>query len=479
MVIDLIQNFANQVIRERLVRYSSVLSEPSFDALLMAAGYRTLDVLRPLVEVGARANARELSYSKCVAYGLVPATLRESGVCPQNPYKTVNDNGLSDPLLVASFFAAYGMTEAAEKTLAEREKIIIGHKRWIEKQVPEYYTDADLGHLDFGKSVAERGMQRTWVPPDFEELRLPRVLMHPVLDSFYLEGAFEQADYISKLKARLTPQVIDAFSRISGLKGKRLHSILRAASYDQARKLATDDKGSNFRYADMATYIRLCEPAAAMTLFDDLRGARQMITLVRHDTSSVHYIMGLRQLAQAAPTIRKEILERLGRGPTIEEIRSIRTIGMINILDEMDWTLLEPIVAEPGLRAAALPYAEKLGPVVLRRFLTDHPGRFKRIPNVETEPEVAGRMKITDASSIADWETVMDRLHRLHITSIGVRESLRDVTESDAISFIALLRPHQASSPDIDRTVASHPRWKDIERILADYTPPDLKTLWS
>jgi hypothetical protein len=480
MVISLIQNLANQIIRERFFRYSyiSVSENRTFDAMLMASGDRLRQILG-LVQETSQLDS-DVTWSKAVAYGINPVRLRTAGIGYKNPYKTDDDHGLSDPLHIAAYYAVFGNEEAAKLVLEERAALIKSRDRWAAAKMPEFFRDPDLGKMDWGKWFTDRNMTRTWVIPDFEELRLPRVAMDDQVDSFYLEGAFTPESYTHRLKQRLGPQNIEAFAMISGLKNRDVLPAMREAAFDQARKLCTGDKKGGFRYADMAVFVRLCTPQRAASLFDDLQGSRKMVALFRSDTSEEHYVMGLRQLAQSAPDVRKEILERIGRAPTIDEVRAVRSIGIINILDEMDWMLIEPVTKQPGLRAAALPYAEKLGPVVLRRFLTDHPGRVKRLPNIENEADRAAKnLRITDASSIADWETVMDRLHRMNRESIMVREALRDVTENDTISFLALLKPHGASSPDIENAVRSHPQWKHIERVLADYTPPNLYKLWS
>jgi hypothetical protein len=481
MVIDLIQNLANQVMRERLFSYGSfhlTSLDRSSDAMLMASGQDLLKALGIVSDVKT-IDADGLSWARSVAYGIHPVKLWQSGARLKNPYRTDDDHGLSDPLHLAAFYAVYGDVEAAKLIMEHRAELLASFARWQAQKVPEFFTDPVMGRVDWGKWMSDRCMTRTWVLPDFEEMKLKRVPMHATLDSFYLEGAFESESYTKHLKRKLGPQNIEAVAMIAGLKRRPMPLALRAAAFDQARKLCTDTKGGSFRYSDMAVYIRLCEPPRAADLFDSLRGARQMVTLFRSDTNETHYMMGLRALAQAAPGVRKEILERLGRAPTIDEVRAVRSIGIINVLDEMDWSLIEPLTKQPGLRAAALPYAEKLGPVVLRRFLSDHPARVKLLPSIETDAATAGRsLRITDASSIADWETVIERLHALSVRSLQVREALRSVTENDAVSFLALLPAHKASSPDIDAAMRAHPRWEQIEKVLVGYTPPDLNTLW-
>lgn len=472
VMIDLIHSLANQVIRERFARWSPLSDNANTHALMTAYGYDTIDVLRMLGNAEVNIRAPQTSYLDCVLLGLNPARLQDLGILLENPYKTNNDYGLSDPLQMASFFAVFGMKEDAELLLHDRMRIIRIYSQWRSSGNPR--------SSEFGDHISPRAMYRTWVPPDFEELGLPRVSMHEHLDSFYMEGAFEAQGYMARLKSGITPQNIEAFAMISGLKNRKLHDAMRSAAYEQARRLSTSDKGGGFRYADMTTYIRLCRPTDAMTLFGDLKGARQVLTLVRDDTKEEHYVTGLRQLAQAAPDTRKEILERMGRGPTIEEVRKVRSIGIINILDEMDWSLLQPISQEKGLRAAALPFAEKLGPTVLRRFLTEHNGRVKRLPNIETEAALVGSsLRVTDNSSVADWEIVMRRLYEMWTVSNTVRRALRTATENPAVSFLALLDAYKVSSPDIQKTLRAHPNWRGIQRALEGYEPPNPKSLWS
>lgn len=466
---SLIHNLANQVIRER---FTWIGADDSLRILMLASGYDLVDLLR---NVGVRIDirARNISYLNSVMYGLNPVKLDYLGITLTQPYQST-DHGLSDPLQLASFFAVYGMKEEANLLLQKRQATIDLFDSWSEGKERGKRTEFD------NFSWAPRSMFRTWVPPDFEELGLPRVKIHRSLDSFYMEGAFEFQGYMDRIKAGITPQNIEALAIISGLKNRELNRSMRAAAYEQARKLATSDKSGGFRYADMATYIRLCDPEDATILFDDLRGVRQMLALVRHDTREDHYLAGLRQLAQAETSVRKEILERMGRGPSIEEVRKVRSSGIVTVLDEMDWKLLEPIAQEKGLRAAALPFAEKLGPVILRRFLSDHDGRVKRIPNVETEPAKAGQsLMVTSALSVADWEIVMERLHKMWTTSISIRRALWDATNDDAVSFLALLDAFGVSSPDIQEALKHHPNWGGIQKVLDGYTPPNQKELWS
>jgi hypothetical protein len=480
MVISLIQSLANQIIRERFFRYGyiNISESQTFDALLMASGDRLLQTLSLVQEADNLDSG--VTWSKAVAYGINPIRLRTAGIGYNNPYKTDDDHGLSDPLHIAAYYAMFGSEEEAKLIIKERDALIKSRNQWAAANMPEFFRDPDLGRIEWGRWVTNRNMKRTWVIPDFEELRLPRVEMDDQIDSFYLEGAFTPESYSRLLKKRLGPQNIEVFAMISGLKNRDILPDIREAAFDQARKLCTDDKKGGFRYADMAVFIRLCTPQRAASLFDELQGSRKVVALFRSDTSKKHYVMGLRQLAQSPQDIRKEILKHIGRAPTIDEIRAVRSIGIVHVLDEMDWTLIEPVTKQPGLRAAALPYAEKLGPVVLRRFLTDHPGRVKRLPSIENEADLAAKnFRVTGALSIADWKTVMNRLHRMNRESIMVRETLRNITENDTISFLALLKPHGVSSPDIENALHSHPQWKHIEKVLADYTPPNLANLWS
>jgi hypothetical protein len=482
MVTALLVSFAAQIIRERLIRYGSLGygHDATMSALIAAGGDRVLPLLQG-VEGDLKGGSLGISFAECIAYGVSPAHMRSIGLPAKNPYKTDDDNGLSDPLHLTAFFSMFGLAKEAAAMMAERQLYLDCHDKWqANKNRTKIVSDEVLGRVEWGDYVVPRAMVRTWVLPDFEDLHLDRVKMHDILDSFYCEGAFEETSYLERLKRSLDSMNIEAFAMISGLKNRRLHGAMRQASYHQAHGLCTNDKKGGFRYGDMATFVRLCEPGDAVKLFNELVGARQMVALFRHDTPEIHFVRGLRQLASASPDVRKEILERIGRAPTLDEVRSVRSIGIINILDEIDWELMKDIAGAPGLRATALPFAEKLGPVVLRRFLTDHPARVKRKPNIETEPAVAGRsLMVAGSSSIADWAAVMTRLHAMWETSRSLRTRLLAITGNELISFLALLKPHGASSPDIENALQQHPRWKDIQEALAGYTPPKLTTLWS
>ena len=135
------------------------------------------------------------------------------------------------------------------------------------------------------------------------------------------------------------------------------------------------------------------------------------ITLPRSQPRTM--IKGLRAMAGSK---QDELLSRLGRAPTLDELLQANVKGAARLWYRMPWSILGPLVQEHGtaLRAALLKRTE-LSMEELRGCLIDHPLRFKHTVHASRRETAAALGNLR-------------RAHAALLPALRLREILKEAT---------------------------------------------------
>lgn len=469
----LFEAIARQVLRDRLDW------EKVCHALVLAAGYEANTAIQNLGGIpGSEDTTTLLTYLDVTMLGLVPPLLKNTGLMLANPYASRGDHGLSDPLQLAAFFASNSMVEEAKMLLHDRLMLAHWHMLHRLNRAP-----ADEKHLYpkwYFNEVEDRSTKYTWPCPPFEDLGLlPQVRDEFGLDTVFTCGAQTPMSFISAMKRALNRDNVGLYAMISGRLGNRLHDELAEVAYAEVVRLGLQSTSTAITYDAIARFLQLCSKDRARSVMNELSGARKVACLARYDATEGQFVEGLRAACSLTDVNRKEALRFVARTPTLAEIRAIRTSTIINVLDEMPWEIVEPLTKLDGIRGISMPFAERLGPVVLRRYLTDHPDRVKRSPDVYRESAALAEQTIVAGKrSMADWGLVMLELSKRYAASVAVRDRLNKITGNYYISALALLNSFGVGTEEITTIVNQHPQSESIRIALEGWEAPKMSQLW-
>lgn len=475
MVNELLEAAARQILRDRL---SAGYADR---ALLLVAGYETVERMNFLTEHLDALQNRSITYVEATAYGLCPAWVQRTGFRLTNPYLDSGDYGLSDPLQIAAFFASNSMMPEAQAMMVDRQRLFDSYTAARASKVSPVVNEG-IYEVDYFEKVEPRVFFRTWVCPPFEDLGLVPVHRDPVgrgLDTVYCSGGHTKASVVHMMEHHLNGENVWLFSALSGRLGNRFHEELSQLAYKEVVRQGLGPTGS-INYTAICRFLQLCTQPRAHEVMNDLSGVRKAAIISRYDANSEQYVEGLRALStQFTEANRRELLRFMARTPKLDELKSVRTSGIINILDEMPWDLLEPIAREPGLRGLSLPFAERLGPQVLHRYLTNHDARVTRAPDAHREAsQMAHQTIVAGNRSMADWGIVMNNLSSFYADSTRIREGMKKLVPDPYMAALMVLRCFAEGSPDIDTIVKHHPAYDKVQRLIEDWTPPIITRLW-
>jgi len=447
VVIDVLTQLGRAMITERVINYR--IAESS-SALWAAAGEDTLDVLKKISPTYIHSGW--WPRAQFVIYGIHPASPKLPGY--RDSRGPPDHEGISNPLQLAAFFAVFGMKDEAALEL-------------------RYLDEQDAKATDNGK--IRLYSERTLLVPDYSELGLKKRAMR-ARDSIWLRGAFTTGSY-QKLVRSLAQNLSDLvdLAVISASRKEWPDPAIQDIAYDMASRILVNTGTSNFYY-DAATSIQLCTAAAAADALQGRNGVARVAGLYRSDCDST-FMKGLYTLASLGKGPQDIVIQRMSRGPRVDELLKIRHLGVIGMIDRMPWEFIEPIHNDPALIGRALPWAESAGPTLLRRFLTDHVGRLKRLPSLEHDPETYGySLRRLSNSSPMEWEYVMSKLHDRWKASRELRSKLLELTGSYEISFLAL----ESYDKDHGAKVAlqQHPNYDAIKAITDGFVLPEVGSIW-
>jgi hypothetical protein len=479
----MLSDFARQIINERMQR-----SDRSLDALLTVAGSGAHALIREATS-GSYAYIPGKELIEYVLYGVHPKDAIDAGFMIKNPYSSDNTYGLSDPLQIAAFYGRFGRQQDAIRMLELRKEIVTDYKeqqrrvaaKGKDSALPPYKSPWPAGF--WGSYYPARALKATWATPDVTKWGLPRVEYTEGLDTLYCAAWFNDIPILACINGASHGQssgILEALSQIADVTQRDWSKEINAAARERAiYYMLTNAGGTRTRYYEVARYIRLLTNEDAADIFERVKGARAALTLTHPSTSTKHYVKGLRALAGVADDTRAEILRRLGRGPTLAELRQVRSVQIINIIDEMPWENIGALIEEHGstLRGLCLPYIDRVDPAILNRFLTPHRERLTSLLKV-----IKGRLLREELTvgnkKLTDWEHVFGDVQAYYVQAEAVRARLNQLTGDPAVSFLALLKPYKLGSVHIDNALKKHPNYAEIEQIVEAYKVPSVSALY-
>jgi hypothetical protein len=428
LVSDLLQAAARQILDERL---SHSLNDHDRHCLLFLYGYEIVERLREVKGYGSlSASAYDL-----ISLGLLPHKARAAGINVRVPYTpdsgSAAERAKNHPLFLADALYNAGDAEGVEDVLLWREEL---NKQW-----------------------ATPARNNWWPPHEYMAYVLtnrPSTLVH--------RYTYEPHTY---LHWYTTKDIVDLIQRTSagpfGLRTLQavvnnnpslepeVHTALRKRCRDAAYSLLTAGRPD---YSTLIESLRLVDPEDRPELLEDA-GPRVALWLTLDSATTEQFIAGLSALAKnSSQDIRRQVLSELTRVPTVEELRAVRSNGLLRVIYDMPYTFIERLDEKAVDHVHALSF--KIG---ASDFELMRGALLRRADRVEvaSPPVRPGGNDI----NIFGGRWVGDSMIASRRRAPEMRQKLIDTCGSRDIAFLVLTK----RTPNIDALLKTHPTVDRIE----------------
>lgn len=282
---------------------------------------------------------------------------------------------------------------------------------------------------------------------------------------------------------------LHAYLELDGVASDISHAFIEAcAMASSSRKLkiaitqhAMKQLAVNFEkgapaYGHLATLLRVVPRETAETRMAGAKGVRQILNICRRDSRPEAMKLGL-QVLGTSPAI-KECSALYGRAPTVEELMTLRSKSLLNVVYHLPLTILHEVLDEPGAAAAirAKLFME-IGndPDRIRECLIPHNYRVQLAPY----PFEASTLKLPGGTTVADWDRVFGGLARTYLDSKRFRKELwRLVPNHPAtrLAFCSWSTGRRKTEPALIKLLGTHPKFDELEGLVKSTVEPTLDT---
>lgn len=378
---------------------------------------------------------------------------------------------LAHPLNIGLMFARHlALREAAERCISEYSVILQGLAERENAKAVTKYRKRNFGK-DNGASLSHIG-SRFWIPswysPDPREhgiqFRIDKP--HAGFDNIALAAWF--SDQAMEATLAIGGQV-DKLADVATYLGRDARTLLERSA--GSRLSSAWNRTGRIPYEDLATLLRLSRREEAERRLRDTKGVRSVLGIVRRDTPRDLMISGLSQLAQMEVA---DLSTLYGRAPTADELRSVRSQGIVKILYHMPYTLLREVLDEERgeeiLRARLL---SELGKEtdMLRSALAAHERRatLKYYPLLDfPEPQ---KISSSAATTTFDWDKVFSHMAKRYSLAIEFREQLQKLVP-DRIVRVACAAKLFDNNPHVTKALQQLPKWDEVDRLIKSMPVP-------
>lgn len=250
---------------------------------------------------------------------------------------------------------------------------------------------------------------------------------------------------------------------------------LRVQIQDTAEVLATRMLNSTGRleYDSAASLIRVLRPEQARPFLQSnpFEGTRYALHICREDATTEEMLCGLRALTKMTGRPYTTMLSLFGRPPTAEEIAATRSKKIVDILREMPWSQLGPLVEDPNslstIRASLLPHFGNVDLSVFQNCLLEGDSRAE-----QNSLELIAESRPT-------WEEQFEPMWDHFRLARHYRASLLEVCEGDRyLGTLATLVSGAAGTTFMHQMGQLHPLWDAAYAYAtANYPEPDAISL--
>jgi hypothetical protein len=427
-------------------------------ALLYACGP---DAALRMHEAGA--EGRSTTWDLLLRAGIHPAEARRDCAIPgSSPW--IAEKPENHPYFLASMFLRHGDTAAAQLILSEYALIKKERELILRGEYPTTFPRSWFS--TYANSTFSRCFILTLDPQEYG------IELQPYQAEFDRYGGllwFREDSLTPLFEIAHSPTELERLTRALCVIDKR-HLFQRIQK--EALRLVysyTQSKGRT-QYISLVKVLRLCEPEGAELAYSYIMRrtagkALQALFVCRPDVCSERMQQGLRALAGLGEDPFEEMLARLGRAPTVEEL-SFRSARVVEILHRMPFVLLQQTLHEGGeerLRAHLARFLGKADLEQVRNCLIDHPKRLTWVPPVTVEgaPGLDGVTPPPDGGWAGDWRVHADAIWEQFNQAKRLRAELLECCEGEwALAFAATLaRSSDHAAPHLCAMAARYPRW--------------------
>lgn len=465
MVNSTIRSVVLQILGDRLSKGTPRASTER--CLLYALGYQAFSFLaKHQLKVETRYTWVDL-----VKLGLHPGLIRrEHGLLPANPFNSAHKS-INHPLHIASMFWGHSAKGEARLAIEEHNLMIREFREAAEKyektshggKLTSYPTPS-FGYGYFPGYMQDHRFSKTWINPyvpDVEPLydyRFARVAHIGLYGNEGREDLFEAADDHAKVEQLWRCRLF--------LKADDLEETIRTRARKSANKIVTGR--GRIRYPDLVRMVQLMRPKTARLFINRMKGVTVVLGICRPDATEKEMSRGLAALTKASGRTWDDMLLRFGRPPTGKEIASVRSPGIVDVLHDMPWSVLEPTVSQPNevkkIRAALLAHVDRAPIGKLQGCLLEGTGRGDAVPGFELEarPQLVDP---EDKTTDQDWGIIYEWLWNEYQEAQAYRTHLQYLSGDDPYLAVlaTLAADKEAATPHMDALGKAHySEWNDL-----------------
>ncbi len=435
-------------------------------ALVAALGPDTPRVLGPICGSIGPMRWRDL-----FRLGVNPALVRaQSGFEVQFP-ASGKDSGIEHPLNVAANYLIHDHGHDALRVLEEYDTMLSVYEEHIKNKssrkrgVSTRAPNNPFGHHFFSQNYWSSNVWcHSWVNPvDPRQYGIEPRPFHPLFDYashllwFDDEGASKVVSNVSSaFQVQRVFRIVEITGQVSW-RGK-VERLAAKQARDSIKK-----KGVKANYADIVQMLRLSAPGDARRILDDItKGAKKSVKAARRDCTSEQMVEALRAISKAGEDPQRVLLSRLGRAPTADEVKAVKSKHVVSVLYLMPWVLLEQTLSTGSLRGFLLRFSGEVDLEVLQDCLIDHPKRLDHLPDVS---EAAPAQSVANGTHDGEWGTVFTREWGMHAFFKKARQDLHDASQGVwELSLAALLPALRVDHADNVLSLAKDdPLWPAVK----------------
>lgn len=329
-------------------------------------------------------------------------------------------------------------------------------------------------HNNFG-DASHRAQMISWVPPDPRLYNLGASIekLHENLDHLGLYHFFQEKPRKRFLAAFTTDAM--KFAHTARLLGPDLERDLRDEASATLGRMWNE--AGTVNYSLLSTLLRTVPADTAAMYLDTVKGVKGGLGICRIDATTPQMVRGLSELGNHVGSP-KTLSALYGRAPYAHELLTVRSDGLLNVLDYMPMpvlaTVLEDQKGAEQIRARLLGLLTDANQVRVRRCLSDHKDRASlELYPFEGEVPLAEDYAIDKVPStrLDQWDVIYKALAQSWTSSSEFRTRLQALIPNPIVR-IAVASLHLAELRNDRRTkylpniLSGHSMWPEIEELL-------------
>ncbi len=364
------------------------------------------------------------------------------------------------------------------------------HQRAV-AAVKEYETMREAGNLKIkGKLEKDNPFGNGFFPQHINNSPWMAMPTCPVsardhgIDKLSFDRSFDHVGFAGWFKVSTLASLFEDASSIHNVvMMQRVVQVLgddlrHATTRSTVKFVRKELRSARTSYHDVAVALRAADAQGRRSAMNSAEGAATACWALLPDASEEEMSRGLQQIARNSEGSRNEALQALGRTPFAEELLSIRSKGIVDVLYMMPWELLEPTASDPEqatrLSGRMAKYLKTRDIDTIKSLLIDHKDRLA--PLKLPPPLVHGSVPSPETTR---WAEVAHDVEYCREYNEEVRSRLLDIADGDqeVATLFALCAKRSANqwtvqrllTPSIMELIEQHPGFSQLLERPDDY----------